>query len=60
MAEAIQGVIRSPLFTSQQTSLAASERGEQIVAQGLPYGTEYTRAGKSWSTMSTRAPGLTS
>lgn len=52
MAEAIQGVIRSPLFSSQQTSLQANEKQELLSAQGLPPYTEMTRKGNGWHVMS--------
>ena len=55
MADAIQGVIHSPNYTSQQTSLAANEKGEQITASGLPPYTEMARKGNGWGTMSTAA-----
>lgn len=55
MAEAVQAVIRSPLFSSQQTSLQANEKQELLVAQGLPPYTEATRLGLGWATMSTAA-----
>ena len=54
MADPIQGVIRSPSAYAVQT-VALNERGEQLTAQGLPSGTDYARAGKSWATMSTSA-----
>lgn len=55
MADAVQGVIRSPLFNSQQTSMAVNEKGEQIIATGLPRGAEMVRKGQAWACMSTSA-----
>lgn len=52
MADPIQGVIRSPLFTNQPTSYTANEKSEQLVAQGLPPYTEMTRKGNGWHVMS--------
>jgi len=54
MAEAVQGTIRSGVVFAQST-IPLNERGEQLVAQGLPPGTEMARQGKSWATMSTAA-----
>src|ERR1043165_3238296 len=55
MADAVQGVIRSPLFTSQQSSIQINEKLEQIIAMGLPRGVEMVRKGNAWSVMSTTA-----
>lgn len=55
MADAIQGIIRSPFYSSQQTSLQANERQELLSAQGLPPYTEMTRRGNGWHVMSVLA-----
>lgn len=54
MAEAAQGAIRKGATVSQ-ASLALNELAEQIVAMGLPRGTEMVRKGRHWSTMNTSA-----
>lgn len=54
MADPIQGVIRSPNAYAVQT-LSLNERGEVIVAGGLPPYAEYARRGVGWATMSTAA-----
>ncbi len=55
MADALQGVLRSPSFSSQQTSLQANERQELLSAQGLPPYTEMTRKGNGYQVMSVLA-----
>jgi hypothetical protein len=55
MADAVQGVIRSPRIQSQQTSLQANEKQELLSAQGLPPYTEMTRKGNGWHVMSVLA-----
>jgi len=55
MADALQGVIRSPNFSSQQSSLQSNERQELLVAGGLPAYTEMARKGNGWSVMSVLA-----
>lgn len=52
MADAIQGIIRSPNYSSQQTSLQANEKQELLTAQGLPPYAEMTRRGNGWHVMS--------
>lgn len=54
MADAAQGVIRTPLGVLQQ-SLALNEKGEQLVTGGLPRGTEMVRKGNAWAVMSATA-----
>lgn len=56
MAEVSQnhGNIRNPTSYLQQ-QITLNERGEQIVAVGLPRGAEMVRQGKAWATMSTSA-----
>lgn len=54
MAEAVQGTIRNGTVYAQST-LQLNERGEQLVASGLPRGAEMVRQGKAWATMSTSA-----
>src|SRR4051812_39485251 len=55
MADAVQGIIRSPNYSSQQSSIQLNERQEQIVASGLPPYTEMTRRGNGWHVMSVLA-----
>ena len=55
MADPIQGIIRSSRYANQPTSFSANERGEQLVAHGLPPYAEMVRQGKGWGTMSTAA-----
>jgi hypothetical protein len=52
MADAVQGVIRTPAYSSQQTSLQANEKAGTALAQGLPPYTEMTRKGNGWHVMS--------
>jgi hypothetical protein len=54
MAEAAQGAVRRG-NTVAQASLALNELAEQLIAVGLPRGTEMVRKGKAWATMSTSA-----
>ncbi len=54
MADAEQGTIRNGVVFSQAT-IALNQLAEQLVAQGLPPGTEMARRGQSWATMSTSA-----
>ena len=54
MTAQVLGAVRNPnAFLQQQ--IALNEKGEQIVAQGLPRYTEITRRGTGWATMSTAA-----
>jgi hypothetical protein len=55
MAEAIQGVIRSPQYSGQQTSIQTNEKQELLTAQGLPPYAESTRKGGGWQVMSVLA-----
>jgi len=55
MADPIQGSIRTDGVVSQQASVALNQLAEQLVAHGLPRGTEMVRKGKAWATMSTSA-----
>jgi hypothetical protein len=48
------GAIRTPLGAFQQ-QIALNERGEQLIATGLPRGSEMVRRGQAWGTMSTVA-----
>lgn len=54
MADAVQGTIRNPV-SFLQTTIPLNEKGEQLVAAGLPRGTEMVRKGQAWATMSTAA-----
>jgi hypothetical protein len=54
MAEAMQGTIRNGVVYAQST-IQLNERGEQLIAAGLPGGAEMVRQGKAWATMSTSA-----
>ena len=54
MAEAAQGAIRNGVINAQ-ASLALNQNAEQLVAVGLPRGTEMVRRGRAWATMSTSA-----
>ena len=54
MADAVQGTIRNGIIY-QQATLALNQLAETLVAGGLPSGTETTRRGGRWSTMSTSA-----
>ena len=55
MAEAAQGAIRNGVINAQ-ASLALNQNAEQLVAVGLPRGTEMVRRGRAWATMSTSEP----
>ena len=52
--EVEQGTIRNGVVFSQAT-IALNQLAEQIMAQGLPRGTEMVRRGTAWATMSTSA-----
>lgn len=54
MADTAQGAIRNGVIVAQ-ASLALNQLAEQIVAAGLPRGTEMVRRGRGWATMSTSA-----
>lgn len=54
MADPIQGAIRNGVVNAQ-SSVALNQLAEQLVAMGLPRGTEMVRRGKGWATMSTAA-----
>lgn len=54
MAEAAQGAVRNGNNVAQ-ASLALNQLAEQLVAFGLPRGTEMVRKGRHWSVMNTSA-----
>ena len=54
MADAVQGTIRNGVVF-QQATMALNQLAEQLVAAGLPRGTEMVRRGQAWATMSTAA-----
>jgi hypothetical protein len=54
MADASQGAVRNGVINAQ-ASIALNQLAEQLVAAGLPRGTEMVRRGRSWATMSTSA-----
>src|SRR3972149_6908304 len=54
MADAVQGTIRKGVVFEQAT-IALNQLAEQLVAWGLPRGTEMVRRGQAWATMSTAA-----
>lgn len=54
MAEAVQGTIRNGVVYEQAT-IPLNQLAEQLVATGLPRGTEMVRRGNAWATMSTAA-----
>lgn len=54
MADPAQGIVRNG-NTVFPASLALNQLAEQLVAMGLPRGTEMVRKGKAWSVMSTSA-----
>ena len=54
MADPVQGTIRNGVVYAQST-IQLNERGEQLIAAGLPAGAEMVRQGKAWATMSTSA-----
>jgi hypothetical protein len=49
------GSVRRPAGAYQQGQFQANELNEQFVVQGLPIGTEMTRKGRAWGTMTVTA-----
>jgi len=59
VAAQVVGSVRKPAGVYQQSQFQANELSEQLVAQGLPVGTEMVRKGRAWGTMTvTAAAGL--
>lgn len=59
VAAQVVGSVRLPSGRYQQGQFQENELSEQLVAQGLPIGTEMVRKGRAWATMTvTAAAGL--
>jgi len=59
VAAQVVGSVRKPSGQYAQAQFQENELNEQIIAQGLPIGTEMVRKGRAWGTMTvTAAAGL--